>query len=113
MDEINKKIDVYIEGLVLGILAHPSLQNLNPQQREEYAQKLRGHFYDLILETAFDQMNPEQIADLKANLDNPPVLASKIEEYSTQIPDLLDDIETRLQKEFDVMKITLSTVKPS
>lgn len=112
MDNINQKIDAYIEGLVLGILAHPSLQNLNPQQREEYAQKLRGHFYNLILETAFGQMNPEQIADLKANLGDSQKLEEKIEEYSSLIPGLAEDIEIRLQKEFDVMKMTLSTVQP-
>lgn len=108
MDNINQKINAYLEALVLGILADPSLQNLTPQEKEEYAQKLRNHFSDLMLQTAFNRMSPEQLADLKANLDDPQKLEGKIEEYSSLIPGLAEDIETRLQKEFDVMKLSLS-----
>lgn len=111
MDNINQKINAYLEALVLGILADPSLQNLNPQEKQDYAQKLRDHFSNLMLETAFNRMSNEQIADLKANLQNPQELDKKIEDYSSQIPGLAEDIEIRLQKEFDVMKMSLSKVQ--
>lgn len=55
-------------------------------------------------------MSPQQLDDLKASINNPQKLEEKIEEYSSLIPGLAEDIETRLQKEFDVMKESLATI---
>lgn len=82
----------------------------NQKEREEYAQKIRNHFSDLMLQSAFNRMSPQQLDDLKASINNPQKLEEKIEEYSSLIPGLAEDIETRLQKEFDVMKESLATI---
>ena len=108
MDNLNKKIEEYLQSLASEILALPALKHLNSDQRDEYTQKIKNHFSGLILQTALNRMTQEQIEDLQTNLQNPDVLEQKIEEYSAQIPGLADDIEARLQREFEMMKKTLS-----
>ncbi|MBI4057928.1 hypothetical protein HY405_01250 [Candidatus Microgenomates bacterium] len=112
MDNVDQKFNAFIEGFVTGILAHPSLQNLTDEEKQSYAQKLRNHFFRMVVETLINRLTPEQVADVQANIGNPAVLEQKIEEYAATVPGLSQDIEGRLGREFDQMHKALENAQP-
>ena len=112
MDDVDQKLNAFIESFVVGILAHPSLQNLSEEEKQSYAQKLRSHFSDMVLETLINRLTPEQLSDVQASVGNLPALEQKIEEYAATIPGLSQDIEERLKREFDQMQKALGNAQP-
>lgn len=104
---MDQKLDAYIESLVLGIMADPGLNILPQQEKDQYAQRLRDHFNKLIMDTLLNRLAPEQLAEIEKLKENPQELENKIEEYAASTPNLAQDIEDRLNREFETMKQAL------
>lgn len=88
-------------------MADSSLQNLTEDKKQEYAEKLRLHFSDLIVETLLNRLEGEKLAEIRGLLDKPQELETKLQEYASTVPDLAEDIEERLKRELEALKQNL------
>ena len=108
MDEMNKKLDLFIDSFVTGVLTDPKLADLSAEEKGSYKQKLHDHFSKLILDTLFNRLSPEQLAEVEKVKNNQVALENKLEEYAASMPELARDIEERLNREFEAMKQSLN-----
>lgn len=101
---MDQQIEAYLESLVSEVLQSPALVNYTSQQKNEYAQKLRDHFNNMIFDAVLDQMTPEQLNSIKDIPMESPEFPQKIEEISAQIPQLSQVLEKRLAQEAQAIK---------
>lgn len=101
---MDQQIQAYLESLVSEVLQSHALVNYTSQQKNEYAQKLRDHFNNVIFDIVLDQMTPEQLNSIKDIPMESPEFAQKIEEISAQIPSLSQVLEKRLAQETHALK---------
>lgn len=107
MNGLDQKLTAYLEILVSEILAQPSLQGLTEEKKKEYAEKLRLHFSDLIVETLLNRLEEDKLAEIKNLTKKPEELEAKLQEYAATVPDLAEDIEERLKRESKALKQNL------
>lgn len=101
---MDKQIQAYLDSLVLEVLQSPALANYTSEQKNEYAEKVRDHFNNVIFDTVLDQMTPEQLNSIKDIPMESPEFPQKIEEISAQIPQLSQVLEKRLGQETEAIK---------
>lgn len=102
---MDQKINAYIESLVLGILNTPAFANLVEPQKSEVAEKLRGKFYDVILNTTIDNLTDAQVVELQQIPVDSPLIEQKIQEFSSTLPNLASEIEKALNSEYENLKL--------
>lgn len=86
-DSLNKNLEGYIESFVL-----EALEYCKPEDEE----KIRSYFYDAIIDSMIDNLDEKQLTEIKENMDNMPVLLSKIELFASEVPEMSDIIENYL-----------------
>lgn len=101
---MDQKINSYIESLVLEVLQSNDFVSLSDDQKSKLAEKLRDHFNNVVLDTVIDKLTPQQLQMIKDLPADSPQMAEKIEEFSSQIPFLVTDIEKNLTGEAEEIK---------
>jgi len=105
---IEEKLDAYLESQVSEILADPALQNLTPEQKEEYTTNLRTHFQDLVIDTLLNHLEDDKLKEIEElSKNNPQLLEEKFQDYAAMVPGLTEDIEDRLKRETVALKQNL------
>lgn len=107
MNPQNKQdfVDEYIESLVTQCLLIPKYANLPADQQQQAKDQLTDRFYNLILDTVVDKLNDDQVAELSALPPQSPEMEAKIEQFSALIPNLMQDMQTALIKEVEVIRV--------
>lgn len=90
------QFDQYIEQAASKCLAAPSLVSLSEEQKQQMLQKIKEHFYNIILTTTFDNLTDEQFVQVKDLGPQDPLLAQKIEEFSSQMPFLAQAVQDKI-----------------
>lgn len=103
---MNIDISTYIEKLIEDCLNAAIFSSLTPQQKEEMVADLRDYFYFAVLETVLNNLTEGQIQQLKSLPPESPELEKMMEEYVSQMPSLAEDIEYRLNKDFEIISQT-------
>lgn len=101
---MDQKLQAYLEDLILTILQSPSFVNFSEEQKDQFAKKVRDHFQNIIFDTIVDSMNDEQLLSIKDLPMGSPQMVKRIEEISSQIPNLAQIIEKRLLGEVEEIK---------
>ena len=101
---MDQKIASYIESLVLEVLSSANMANLPEDQKNAQAEKIRNRLNDTVLDTVIDKLNPEQLQQIQNLGAESLEMAAKLEQFSSQIPFLITDIEKRLNEETQNIK---------
>lgn len=101
---VYQNIDEYLESLVADCLQAPGIINLAQEQKDTFAEAVRDHFSQAILEVLVNRLDEEQFSQIE-NLDpGSPEMVEKIQQLAAQVPGLADDIEKKLQEEVAYIK---------
>lgn len=103
---MEEKINNYLEKLVVQCFEIPAFKNLYGDQRNQVADNLRNHFYNLIIDVTIDNMNEEQFMKVKDLDFNSPEAEDKLIEVSAEIPGLAEMLEERLNQELATIQQT-------
>lgn len=98
----------YIDSSVKNVLGSSGYMALSIEERTKVESDLKGHFENLIIETFLNRLPDEKAAEIKNNLSNMDILEEKFTEYASQIPGLAEDIEARLEREIEALKLLAS-----
>lgn len=101
---MDKKLEGYIDSLVLEILASPNFAALPEDQKQQYAVKIKDHFNNIIFDTLLNNLNTEQLNTLKNLGLSSPEAQIKMEEFSAEIPNFATLLENALKKEVEFLK---------
>lgn len=101
---MDQKIQAYIESLVLEVLQSPNMANLPEDQKNAQAEKIRNHLNNVVLDTVIDKLTPDQLNQIKDLPAESPQMADRLEQFSSQIPFLITDIEKKLNEEAQNIK---------
>lgn len=93
---MDKRINSYIEALVLEVLQIPNFSALPQEQKEPIVEKLRDLFNTTILDTLIDNLTPAQLDQIKDLSADSPQMEDKIEEFASQIPLFITTLEEAL-----------------
>ncbi len=96
------KFDQYIDQAITQLLESSS--HLDENQKKQMGDKIRKHFYNLILTTTLDNLTDEQFLAIKDLAPEDPILAQKLEEFSQEIPFLAENIQEKIDKDLEYMK---------
>lgn len=95
MDNLTKNLEAYIDSFVAQIV--DSVKDVD-------ANKVRTYLYEVVAETTINNMNEEQLNNIKANLNDQEKLMGLIEDYSSDIPGLTGIIESNLVESVEKVK---------
>lgn len=98
---MDKKFDEYIKNLVSQCLTAPGLASLPPDQT---TQKLTDHFYNIIMDEVIDNLTDDQVREIQDLSFDDPRMKVKIEEFTSGMPDLLRQLDTKLNQEVEKIK---------
>lgn len=101
---MDKKLEGYIDSLVLEILASPNFVSLPEDQKQQFAVKIKDHFNNVIFDTLLNNLNSDQLNTLKNLGLSSPQVQLKIEEFSAEIPNFATLLENALKKEIESLK---------
>lgn len=101
---MDQKIQAYIESLALEVLQSPNMANLPEDQKNAQAELIRNHLNNIVLDTVIDKLTPDQLNQIKDLPAESPQMADKLEQFSSQIPFLITEIERRLNEETEKLK---------
>lgn len=101
---MDQKINAYIESLVSVALTSSAMANLGEDQKGTQAEKIRNYLSNIVLDTVIDRLTTEQLLEIQNLEVSSPQMADKLEEFSSQIPFLINDIEKRLHEETENLK---------
>lgn len=95
---MDQKINQYLDNLVADVLASPGFANIPAEQKDSLKEKVRNYLNGIIIDTSVDNFTVEQVKSLE-NIDaGSQEMQDKIEEYSSQIPFLAEQLEDALNK---------------
>ncbi|MCL4365809.1 hypothetical protein M1437_01110 [Patescibacteria group bacterium] len=95
---MDKKINAYFESLVSKALSLPMFSNMPLEQKEAKAEKIRNYLDDIVIDTVLENLNLEQLNDIKSLAVNSSEMESKITEYSSTIPNFAGILENKLNQ---------------
>lgn len=101
---MDKKLEGYIDSLVLEILASPNFVVLPEDQKQQYAVKIKDYFNNIIFDTLLNNLNSDQLNTLKNLGLSSPQAQLKIEEFSAEIPNFAAVLENALKREVESLK---------
>lgn len=101
---VNEGIEGYLDDLVVYCLQTPGLVHLSYDQQDRFASKVRNYLYQTVLETFVARLNKEQFSQIEYLDPAGPEMVAKIQQLSSQIPGLSDDIEEKLQGDMEYIK---------
>lgn len=99
MDQLDKKIDEYIQGLIVKCLQSNSFASLPESEKAQIANKLEDYFAKIIVEIVIRRMNEEQFSQIENLQPESQEMADKIQEIAMFMPGLSEDIEEKLDQE--------------
>ena len=98
MDEF---IEGYLEKLVSECLKGAKLAILSPSQKQEMAENLRDHFYDVTTKTLIEQLSNQQLMEVKDLDPDSPEMTAKMSEFAAVIPGFYMVLDKKLKSEMD------------
>lgn len=101
---MDQQITQVIGGMVNDCLSSPAFGNLPEDQKQSLAEQIRKHLYTQILFTVIDNLTDEQFAQIQGLQPDNPLLQQKIEEFTSTMPYLLNDIEDKLKADVEYIK---------
>lgn len=107
---MDQKIEQYLISLVNEVLNSPNFSNLPQEQKVIYQQKIRTFLDSIVIDTIIDNLNDEQINSLKDIPADSQQMEDKIEEYSSQIPFLAEELEDKLKESVETLKTNPQTL---
>lgn len=101
---MDQKINSFLEGLVLEILQSPQFASLPEDQKNAQIEKIRNQLNNIVLDTVIDKLTPDQLQQIQDLPAESPEMTDRLEEFSSQIPFLITEIERRLNEETEKLK---------
>lgn len=101
---MDQKINAYLDSLVLEVLNSPNFVNLPQDQKTAASEKVNNVLNKVIITAIIDRLTPQQLEVIKSLDPNSAEMEQKIEEYSSQIPGLMDVLEQDLNKTVSDLK---------
>lgn len=95
---MDQKIGIYLESLISETLNTPAFVNLPEEQKNTLADKIRDRFCNIIFDLIVDRLNVEQLSEIKDLPMTSPEMANKIQEFAAFMPDLAQEMETKLNQ---------------
>ena len=108
---MDDKLNNYLESLVSNVLESANFTSLSDEQKKLSVQKIRQHFQNVIFDTAIDSMNDEQLLSIKDIPMGSAEMIEKIEQISSQIPNLAQILEKKLLEEVEAIKNNPQTIE--
>lgn len=101
---MDQKTNSYIESLILEVLQMNEFANFSDEQKSKVGEKLRDNFNNVVWDTTVDKLTPQQLQMIKDIPVGSSQMEEKIEEFSSQIPFLITEIEKNLTSEVEKIK---------
>ncbi len=95
----------YIASSVNQVVDSPSYAGLDKGEKAKISKNLEEHFGNLIIETFINRLDDAQVKELGEHASKQKFLEEKFTEYAALIPDLATDIEDRLGREVEALKL--------
>ncbi|GEM_PF-1712225 len=95
----------YIKSSVKEVLETSGYSVLTGEERKKLEKSLENHFENLIFETFVNRLDEGQAEDIRKNISSGSALEDKFTEYAALIPDLTIDIEDRIGREVEALKM--------
>ena len=109
---MDQKINAYLESLVLEILQIPQFAKLPDEQKNTVAQKIREYLNGTIIDMVIDRLTPEQLNAIKDLPARSPEMEDKIEEFTSTMPLLAQDMEGKINQTVSDIKQNPQLLNP-
>lgn len=102
---VNENIEEYINSLVAQCLQAPGIVNLPQEQKDSFAGQVQDYFSQATLETLVNRLDGEQLSQIENLNPVSPEMIEKIQQLAAQVPGLAGELEARLQKDVEFIKV--------
>lgn len=93
------------------IIEELGLENIPEEQKAQITESIRSHMEDVIIDTTLDNLSPDQIENMKKELSKDDFDENTVMRISAGIPLLQEKIQTALNAEWDLIKISYHKIK--
>lgn len=93
------QITNFIQGLVSQCLNSSAFVNLPDDQKAETLEKLTEYFHDLMVKTLLDNLNADQLNQIKDLDFKSPEMEEKLEQFGASIPGFAFTLDQKLKDE--------------
>ncbi len=101
---MDQQLTQLLDGLADQVLASPQYQNLPEDQKSDKKTEILDNLNSVILDTLVDNLTDAQVVELQNIEPTSPDMETKIEEYSSTIPDFLNILQTKLTEKVEELK---------
>lgn len=101
---MDEKLQEYLNTLAKEVLASPSFANIPSEQKDYYLKKVLDELNNTIFDSLLDNLNNEQLNELKTLGLGSPEAQKRIEEFSEGIPDFVNILEAALKLKVEKLK---------
>ncbi len=98
---MDKIFEDFLEKLISECLLGARFSYLAEKEKKETTEKLRDHFYDVIIDTLINQLSEEQLKEIRGLDSASPKMQEKLSLFAASLPGVGFFLEEKLKKELD------------
>ncbi len=103
--DINQKIDTYIQSSIDDCLNSPAFSSLTEDQKNQKKEELKKYFDELIVKTLITNLNEAQINELENLNAESPEFEEKLSQFSSEIPGFAMIMDETFNKAVEQVKV--------
>lgn len=96
---MDKAITQFLDNLVNKCLSSPVFSSLPEDEKGKVKEKLKNHFYNITFDLLVDNLNEQQLNQVKDLDAESEEMADKLQLFATQIPGFIFTLEQKLKDE--------------